>query len=64
VVVCRDRERHVGLSVSNVLDVASGASLAQAGTGADAVGVTLLKERATSIIDLSRIPSLQEVVAS
>jgi two-component system, chemotaxis family, sensor kinase CheA len=58
VVVCRDGERHVGVTVSHVLDVAAGAPLAEAGTAAVAAGVTLLKERVTSVVNLSRIPPL------
>jgi two-component system chemotaxis sensor kinase CheA len=58
VVVCRDGERHVGVTVSQVLDVAAGKQLAEAGTQAAAAGVTLLKERVTSVVNLSRIPLL------
>ncbi len=58
VVVCRDGERHVGVTVSQVLDVAAGTQLAEAGTQAAAAGVTLLKERVTSVVNLSRIPPL------
>jgi two-component system, chemotaxis family, sensor kinase CheA len=58
VVVCRDRGRHVGVAVSQVLDVASGAPLAEAGTDVIAAGVTLLKERVTSVVNLGSIPPL------
>ena len=58
VVVCRDGARHVGVAVSHVLDVAAGTQLAEAGTRAAAAGVTLLKERVTSVVNLSRIPPL------
>ncbi len=58
VVVCRDGDRHVGVVVSHVLDVAAGAPLVEAGTSAVAAGVTLLKERVTGVVDLSRIPPL------
>jgi two-component system chemotaxis sensor kinase CheA len=58
VVVCRDRGRHVGVAVSQVLDVAAGAPLAEAGTQVIAPGITLLKERVTSVVSLSRIPPL------
>ena len=44
VVVCRDGNRHVGIAVSHVLDVAAGASLFEAGTSQRTDGVTLLKE--------------------
>lgn len=57
-VVCRDGERHVGVTVSQVLDVAAGTPLAEAGTQAIAAGVTLLKERVTGVVNLSRIPAL------
>ena len=58
VVVCRDGERHVGVTVSHVLDVASGAPLVDAGTRNLAPDVTLLKERVTGVVNLSRIPEL------
>jgi two-component system, chemotaxis family, sensor kinase CheA len=58
VVVCRDGDRHVGVTVSQVLDVAAGAPLTEAGTQAMAIGVTLLKERVTGVVNLSRIPTL------
>lgn len=58
VVVCRDGNRHVGVAVSQVLDVASGSQLAEAGTGTEASGITLLKERVTRVVNLGRIPAL------
>ncbi len=58
VVVCRDGERHVGVTVSHVLDVASGAPLIDAGTRNLAPDVTLLKERVTGVVNLSRVPEL------
>ncbi|HTV06152.1 MAG TPA: chemotaxis protein CheW [Acidobacteriaceae bacterium] len=58
VVVCRDGHRHVGVAVTHVLDVAAGAVLTEAGTEAVAPGVTLLKEKVTRVVDLSRIPPL------
>ncbi len=58
VVVCRDGERHVGVTVSHVLDVASGAPLVDAGTRNLTPDVTLLKERVTGVVNLSRIPDL------
>jgi len=58
VVICRDGERHVGVAVSQVLDVASGSPLAEAGTDAIAAGVTLLKKRVTAVVNLSRFPTL------
>ncbi|TCK70790.1 chemotaxis protein CheW [Acidipila rosea] len=58
VVVCRDGERHVGIAVTQVLDVAAGSTLAEAGTEAFAAGVTLLKERVTGVVNLARVPAL------
>ncbi len=58
VVVCRDGQRHVGVTVSQVLDVAAGKPLEEAGTQALAAGVTLLKERVTGVVNLSRVPTL------
>ena len=59
VVVCRDGQRHVGMTVSQVLDVTGGGQLEEAGTGALANGITLLHERVTGIVSLSSIPSLE-----
>ncbi len=58
VVVCRDGNRLVGIAVSHVLDVTSGGSLFEAGTGARTEGVTLLKDRVTSVVDLGGVPPL------
>ncbi len=58
VVVCRDGNRHVGIAVSHVLDVTTGADLFEAGTGARTEGVTLLKERVTGVVDLGGVPAL------
>lgn len=58
VVVCRDGSRHVGVAVSQVLDVAAGKDLTEAGTDVRAGGVTLLKERVTGVVDLGTIPPL------
>jgi two-component system chemotaxis sensor kinase CheA len=58
VVVCRDSNRHVGIAVSHVLDVTSGGNLFEAGTGARTEGVTLLKDRVTSVVDLGSVPPL------
>jgi len=58
VVVCRDGNRHVGIAVSHVLDVTSGGNLVEAGTGARTEGVTLLKDRVTSVVDLGGVPPL------
>lgn len=58
VVVCRDGSRHVGVAVSQVLDVAAGKDLIEAGTDVRAGGVTLLKDRVTGVVDLGTIPPL------
>ncbi len=58
VVVCRDGDRHVGIAVSHVLDVACGGNLVEAGTGSRTEGVTLLKDRVTGIVDLGAVPPL------
>ncbi len=58
VVVCREGGRHVGIAVSQVLDVAGGGELFEAGTNLPADGVTLLKERVTGIVDMGAIPPL------
>ncbi len=58
VVVCREGNRHVGIAVTHVLDVAAGIDLFEAGTGQAASSVTLLKERVTGIIDLDSVAAL------
>jgi two-component system chemotaxis sensor kinase CheA len=58
VVVCRDGERQIGMTVSEVIDVAAGGSLTEAGTGAVADGITLLQEHVTGVVRLAGIPSL------
>jgi two-component system, chemotaxis family, sensor kinase CheA len=58
VVVCRQGSRHVGIVVSHVLDVASGAELVEAGTRQQTSGVTLLKECVTGIVRLADIAAL------
>lgn len=62
VVVCRDGERQIGMTVSQVLDVSTGAKLEEAGTGSVASGVTLLKDRVTGIANLAGIPPLESDV--
>ncbi len=64
VVVCRDGNREVGMTVSQVLDVAGGRQLEEAGTGAIADGLTLLHERVTDIVRLSAVPSLDCAIES
>jgi two-component system chemotaxis sensor kinase CheA len=58
VVVCREGDRHVGIAVSHVLDVASGGDLFEAGTSKQTAGVTLLKERVTSVVNLGAVAPL------
>ena len=58
VVVCRDGNRHVGIAVSHVLDVATGGELCEAGTSVRTEGVTLLKECVTGVVDLGGIADL------
>jgi two-component system, chemotaxis family, sensor kinase CheA len=57
-VVCRDGNRHVGIVVSHVLDVATGSDLFEAGTGALTGGVTMLKNRVTGVVDLGGVAPL------
>ncbi len=59
VVVCREGNRQVGITVSHVLDVAAGGDLFEAGTRQQAGGVTLLKERVTGMVNLSGVPPLE-----
>jgi two-component system chemotaxis sensor kinase CheA len=58
VVVCREANRHVGIAVTHVLDVASGGELFEAGTGQSTAGVTLLKDRVTGVVDLGSVAAL------
>jgi two-component system, chemotaxis family, sensor kinase CheA len=58
IVVCRDANRHVGIAVANVLDVAAGGELFEAGSQYRAPGVTLLKDHVTGVMALDSIPSL------
>ena len=60
VVVCREGNRHVGIAVSHVLDVAAGDNLFEAGTGGRTDGVTLLKEHVTGVVDLGGVPALAQ----
>ncbi len=55
VVVCREGNRHVGIAVSHVLDVAAGGDLFEAGTSQRTDGVTLLKNRVTGLVDLAAL---------
>jgi two-component system chemotaxis sensor kinase CheA len=58
IVVCREANRHVGIAVSHVLDVAAGGDLFQAGTTQRTGGVTLLKERVTGVVNLAGVQPL------
>ncbi|MGD0731399.1 MAG: chemotaxis protein CheA [Terracidiphilus sp.] len=58
VVVCREGNRHVGVAVSHVLDVAPGGELFEAGTSQLTEGVTLLKNHVTGVVDLGSVPPL------
>jgi len=58
VVVCREGNRHVGIAVSQVLDVAAGSELFEAGTQQRTEGVTLLKEHVTGVVGLASVPPL------
>jgi two-component system chemotaxis sensor kinase CheA len=58
VVVCREGNRHVGIAVSHVMDVAAGGDLFEAGTSQRAGGVTLLQDRVTGIVDLASVAAL------
>jgi two-component system chemotaxis sensor kinase CheA len=64
VVVCRDGGRHVGIVVSHVLDVAAGTDLFEAGTGTQAGGVTMLKNRVTGVVDLGAVAPLPAAESS
>jgi two-component system chemotaxis sensor kinase CheA len=57
-VVCREGNRHVGIVVSHVLDVAAGGDLFEAGVNQRAGGVTLLKDRVTGVVNLAAVQSL------
>jgi two-component system chemotaxis sensor kinase CheA len=58
IVVCRDANRHVGIAVANVLDVAAGGELFEAGSQHRALGVTLLEDHVIGVIALDSIPPL------
>jgi two-component system chemotaxis sensor kinase CheA len=58
VVVCREGNRHVGIAVSHVLDVAAGGDLFEAGTSQRTGGVTQLQDRVTGVVDLTGVPPL------
>jgi len=58
VVVCREGNRHVGIAVSQVLDVAAGGDLFEAGTSQRTGGVTLLHDRVTGVVTLAGVQPL------
>jgi two-component system chemotaxis sensor kinase CheA len=58
VVVCREGQRHVGIAVSHVLDVAAGVDLFEAGTSQRAGWVTQLNNRVTGLVDLGGVAPL------
>jgi two-component system, chemotaxis family, sensor kinase CheA len=58
IVICREGDRHVGIAVLRVLDVASGGDLFEAGTGRFKSGVTLLKNHVTEVVDLGSVAPL------
>ena len=60
VVICRDGNRHVGIVVAHVLDVAAGGDLFEAGTNQPAGGVTLLKDRVIGLVELGSFSPLDE----
>ena len=64
VVICRDGDRNVGITVSQVLDVSCGQKLEESGTKAAADGLVLLQEKVTEIIVLSNIPGLDAATQS
>ena len=51
----------MGIAVSHVLDVAAGGSLIEAGTNQQTDGVTLLKDRVTSVVNLGSVEPLPAV---
>ena len=63
-VVCREGNRHVGIAVTHVLDVAGGGDLFEAGTNQQTGGVTLLKNRVTGVVDLGGVAPLPAVEAA
>ena len=64
VVVCRDGTRQVGIAVAQVLDVAAGDDLFQAGTGERTSGITLLNNRVTGVVDLGGVQVLPVVAGA
>ncbi len=58
VVVCRDGDRQVGMTVSEVLDVAAGSTSLRPARAPSPSGITLLQEHVTGVVQLSAIPSL------
>jgi len=63
VVICREGRRHLGIAVGQVLDVAAGSALFEAGTETLSPGVTLLKERVTPVVDFAGAPEVETELA-
>jgi two-component system, chemotaxis family, sensor kinase CheA len=63
VVVCREGNRQVGIAVDSVLDVARGGDLFEAGSNLPASGLTLLRDKVTSVVDLETVAPLPVVSA-
>jgi two-component system, chemotaxis family, sensor kinase CheA len=61
VVVCREGNRQVGIAVDSVLDVARGGDLFEAGSNLPASGLTLLRDKVTSVVDLETVAPLPVV---
>jgi two-component system chemotaxis sensor kinase CheA len=61
VVICRDDDRHVGVVVSHLLDVAARSDLFDAGSGRGAEGLVLLKDHLATVVDLAQIPPAPDV---
>ena len=61
VVICREGNRHVGIAVSHVLDVAAGNDLFESGSSRQAECITLLKDRVTDVINLGSVQPLPAI---
>ena len=63
VVICREGNRQMGIAVNSVLDVARGGDLFAAGSNQPASGLTLLRDKVTSVVDLEIVPPLPNTAA-
>jgi two-component system chemotaxis sensor kinase CheA len=63
VVVCLESGRQVAIAVEQVLDVARGEDLFQAGTIVRASGVKLLRDKVTGVVDLETVAPLPVTAA-